>query len=107
MNKHKYEAIISIVNHGYSDLVMESAKAAGAKGGTTFGARGQGNKDGQEYFGVNVTPEKDVVLIIVEKSIRDKVLHAINNGAGMSTKGQGIAFSLPVEDTVGIETEDF
>ncbi len=97
-----YECIVSIVNHGYTDLVMEAAKRAGATGGTLLSARGTGNAEIEEFFGVKVTPEKDVVLILVPHAIRDKVLAAINEGAGMSTKGMGIAFSMPVTDVVGI-----
>lgn len=99
---NNFECIVSIVNHGFTDLVMTAATRAGARGGTVLSARGTGNKDVSEFFGVTVTPEKDVVLILVPKAIRDKVLMAINEGAGMSTKGMGIAFSLPVSDVVGL-----
>ncbi len=103
--KPNYECVIAIVNHGYSDLVMEAAKRSGAKGGTILAGRGTGNKDIQDFFGVTVTPEKDIVLILVPKEIRDQVIASINEGAGMSTKGMGVAFSLPVGDVVGIDTE--
>lgn len=99
-----YECIMSIVNHGYTDLVMEAAKRAGATGGTVLSARGTGNAEIEEFFGVKVTPEKDIVLILVPHAIRDKVLSAVNEGAGMSTKGMGIAFSMPVSDVVGISS---
>ena len=97
-----YEAIISIVNHGYSDLVMEAAKAAGARGGTILTGRGTGNRDIEQFFGVTVTPEKELVVIVVPKAIRDTVLSAINAGAGMGTKGMGIAFACPLADVVGL-----
>ena len=97
-----YEAIISIVNSGFSDLVMEAAKSAGARGGTILSGRGTGNKDIEQFFGVTVTPEKEIVLIVVPKSIRDLVLSAINAGAGMGTKGMGIAFACPITDVVGL-----
>ena len=98
----KYEAIISIVNHGYSDLVMEAAKSAGARGGTIINGHGTGNKDIEQFFGVTVTPEKDIVIIVVPLSSRDAILSAINEGAGMATKGMGIAFSCPIADVVGL-----
>lgn len=99
-----YEVIYAIVNHGYSDLVMNAAKTAGARGGTILSARGTGSKEAESFFGITVTPEKEIVLILVPKAIRDKVLLAINDGAGMSTNGMGIAFSVPVSDVVGIES---
>lgn len=101
MNKN-YECVVAIVNNGYSDLVMQSAKNVGATGGTVLSGRGTGNREIQEFFGITVTPEKEIVLILVPRKIRDDVIAAINVGAGMSTKGMGIAFSLPVGDVVGI-----
>ena len=105
MNK-PFVAIISIVNRGYTDLVMEAAKQAGARGGTVLTVRGSGNKEAEAFFGITVTPEKEIVLILVPKAISDAVLSAINDGAGMNTKGMGIAFSLPVSDLVGIAQEE-
>ena len=99
---NNFECVLCVVNHGYSDLVMSAAKRAGATGGTIFSGRGTGNHDNEEFFGVTVTPEKDIVMILVPKPIRDKVLEYVNEAAGMSTKCLGIAFSLPVADVVGI-----
>ena len=106
MNENPYEAIWVIVNHGYTDLVMTAARTAGARGGTVISARGTGNKEMEQFFGVTITPEKDIVIILVPAEIRDRVLMAINEGAGMSTKGQGIAFSMPTSDTVGLASEE-
>ena len=97
-----YEAIICIVNNGFTDLVMEAAKSAGARGGTVISGRGTGNKDAEEFFGVMVTPDKEIVIILVPKAIRDDVLTAVNQGAGMNTRGMGIAFSLPVSNVIGL-----
>ena len=100
--ENNFEVIICIVNKGFTDLVMESAKQAGAKGGTVLSGRGTGNSEAEQFFGVVVTPEKEVVLILVKTEIRDAVLSAINKGAGMDTKGMGIAFSIPASDVVGV-----
>lgn len=102
MKNENYEVVICIVNHGFTDLVMEAAKAAGARGGTVISGRGTGNREAEEFFGVVVTPDKEMVMILVPKAIRDDVLSAVNKGAGMNTKGMGIAFSLPVSGVVGL-----
>lgn len=101
-----FESIICIVNRGFTDLVMTAARQAGARGGTVISARGTGSPDVEKFFGVAVTPEKEIVIILVPRSIRDKVLLAVNEGAGMDTKGQGIAFAIPVSDTVGLQSPD-
>lgn len=100
MAESNKELIVCIINNGFSDLVMEAAKRSGAKGGTTFHARGTGNLDIEKFFGITISPEKEVVLIVVEKDIKDEVVTAIYKDAGLNTKGQGIVFTLPVDDFV-------
>jgi nitrogen regulatory protein PII len=93
---------MAIVNDGFTDLVMDAAKKAGARGGTILTARGTGNKDIEKFFGVVITPEKQIVMILVPKAIKDKVIESIYKEVGINTKGQGIAFSFPAADVVGI-----
>lgn len=100
MAESNKELIVCIINNGFSDLVMEAAKRSGAKGGTTFHARGTGNLDIEKFFGITISPDKEVVLIVVEKDIKDEVVTAIYKDAGLNTKGQGIVFTLPVDDFV-------
>lgn len=94
------ELICCIINNGYSDLVMEAAKKKGAQGGTIMHARGTAAKETEKFFGIKISPEKEVVLIVVESEIKDEVLSSIYEEAGLDTKGQGIIFTLPVEDFV-------
>lgn len=101
-----YELVMCIVNEGLTDLVMDAAKKAGARGGTILSARGTGNKEIEQFFGVIITPEKQIVLILVPKDIKDKVMAAVNREVGIDTKGQGIAFALPVDDVAGLAGEE-
>lgn len=102
VKNNDYEMIMTIVNDGYTDLVMEAAKKAGARGGTILHARGTGNKDIEKFFGVMITPEKQIVIVLVPKEIKDAVIAEIYKECGINTKGQGIAFAVPVSDVVGI-----
>lgn len=99
---NEFEAIICIVNAGFSDNVMAAARACGAKGGTVLNARGTAREDAEKMFNIMIQPEKEVVLILVASKIKDAILHAIYKEVGLNTPGQGIAFSLPVEDVIGI-----
>ena len=54
------------------------------------------------FFGITIHPEKEILLMVVEKSIRDKVLNTLYSRMGMGEKAQGIAFSLPVSDVAGL-----
>ena len=99
-----YEMILCIVNAGFSELVMEAAKEEGARGGTVIHARGTANKEAEQFFHIVIQPDKEIVLILVPSEIKDKVLHAIYKNAGLKSEGSGIAFSLPVDEVVGIST---
>ena len=45
-------------------------------------------------------------MILVKSEIRDAVLAAVNKEAGIDSKGQGIAFSIPVSDVAGLRGEE-
>ena len=103
----EYEVILAIVNAGFADGVMDVAREQGARGGTILNARGVAREDAAAFFGITLHTEKEVVMIVVPQSIRDNVLNAIYKEMGMAKKAQGIAFSLPITDTVGlVKTED-
>ena len=102
MSAVNHEVIFCIVNTGFSETVMEAAKDAGARGGTILNARGTANKEAESFFHIAIQPEKEIVMILVDAKIKDAVLHALYQKAGLDTMGQGIAFSIPVEDVVGL-----
>ena len=47
-----HDLIISIVNQGYSDEFMNTAREAGASGGTVINARGQAHEGAVKFFGI-------------------------------------------------------
>ena len=102
MSDAKYEMVCCIVNAGYSDLVMDAARSEGATGGTVIHARGTANKEAEAIFQITIQPDKEAVLLLVPAKIKDNVLHAIYQKAGLDSAGQGIAFSLPVSKTAGL-----
>ena len=103
MEEHKYELIVCIVNAGFSQNVMEAARAAGAQGGTILRARGAANPEAEEFFNINIQADKEMVLILVPKAIKDNVLKAVYKDCGLADEARGIAFSLPVNRTTTIK----
>lgn len=99
----KYEVIFCIVNAGFSEVAMNAAKKAGARGGTVLHGRGTGSREAEELFNITIQPEKELVMILVPADIKDKVMNALYEEAGLESAGHGIAFSLPVERTLGLE----
>lgn len=100
--EQKYELILTILNRGFSDLVMDSARKSGATGGTILTARGTGAKEAEKLFGLSLSHEKEIILILTPKEKRNSIMTAICNSAGLNTQGKGITFSLPVDDVLGI-----
>ena len=103
----EHSLLVCIVNKGCTDLVMEAARKAGSRGGTITTARGTGNPDMASFYGIAIQPEKEMVFIVCETALKDHIMQKIYDEAGLDTKGQGIIFSLPVTDTVGMSEEDF
>jgi nitrogen regulatory protein PII len=105
-NDTEYSLIMTIVNRGYAELVMDAARAAGARGGTILYARGTGIHASEKFMNIDIQPEKEIVLTLVVKAAVREITHAILEAGGLRTKGRGISFTLPVTDLVGFSDED-
>ncbi|MBQ9449580.1 MAG: P-II family nitrogen regulator [Acholeplasmatales bacterium] len=99
---NEYELILCIVNQGFSEEVMDAAKDCGARGGTVINARGTAKADAEALFHITISPEKEIVMILSKVDIKDDILKAIYTKVGLNSPGQGIAFSVPVDDVVGL-----
>jgi len=102
MTNNDYEVIFAVVNSGYAEDVMDVARKAGARGGTILNARGVVNESAAAFFGITMHSEKEIVMIVVPRDIKDNILNDIYSEMGMDKKAHGIAFSLPVSDTAGL-----
>lgn len=103
---NQFELVICIVNAGFSQNVMAAARSAGAQGGTILRARGSANPGAEEFFNITIQPDKEMVLILVPKSIKDEVIRTVYKEAGLAEEAQGIAFSLPVSRTTTVKVEE-
>ena len=102
MTTNNHEVIFAIVNSGFAEEVMDVAREQGVRGGTILNARGVAREDAAAFFGITLHTEKEILMMVVEKAIRDNVLNAIYKEMGMAKAAQGIAFSLPVSDVAGL-----
>lgn len=99
----KFEAVMCIVNSGFSDTAMDAAKKVGARGGTVMHARGTAPKEAEKIFNVTIQPEKEIVMIIIPTELKKDVLNALYESVGTTTQAQGMVFALPVDEVVGIQ----
>jgi nitrogen regulatory protein PII len=98
----KNDLIISIINQGYSDELMTVAREAGATGGTVINARGMAHKGPIKFFGISVQEEKEMIIILSRRENKVSIMQAISEAYGISSKAEGIVFSLPVESLIGL-----
>ncbi|MBQ3493332.1 MAG: P-II family nitrogen regulator [Clostridia bacterium] len=94
--------IITIVDKGFTDTVMDAARSAGASGGTVVKAKGTGAEIAK-FFGVSISEEKEMIYIATKNENRDDIIRAIMEKAGRDTNAHGVVFSIPVEGVVGIK----
>ena len=99
----RYELILAMVNQGFSDGVMDAARASGARGGTIVNARHSGLGDAVKFFGISLQEEKEVVAILTTRELKKDLMLAICKASGMKTPARGIVVSLPVESCAGID----
>ena len=100
--KTDHELIFVIANEGYSDLIMDAARGAGAAGGTVIKAKGTGAEYTEKFFGFSIASEKEIHLLVTPAQGSNNILTAIMEKAGLESKAQSIVFSLPVSHALGL-----
>ena len=101
----KFKVILASVKTGITDTVVDAAKAAGATGATIIAARGTGMREAKTFFGLSLEEPTDIVMFLLEEHVVLPVLDAISTAGKFDKPGTGIAFVLPVESVVGLESQ--
>ncbi len=100
--KMTHELVVVISNRGYTDMVMDAARSAGATGGTAVHAKGTATELAKKFFGVSIAEEKELIFILSKAEDRKAIMKAVIAGAGMQTEAQAMVFSMPVSDLAGL-----
>lgn len=101
--KSGYNVIWVSVEAGYSDQVVDAARAVGAKGGTILRGRRRNFEQTVQRFGVPVQDEQDFVMIVAPRKNKSEIMKAISRSCGLHTPAHGVVLSLPVDDAIGLE----
>ena len=96
-SEYKHNLILISVNEGYSDAVMQTAKRAGATGGTIIRARSAGTEQLDQIMDVKITEEKEIIAILSPENVSGTIMEEVNRGFGLTTKAAGTVFAVPVE----------
>ena len=102
LKETKHELIVAIANYGYNTQVMKAAEEGGATGGTVLHGKGVGMKRAEQFLGVSLVSEKEVIFIVAKSEQKNAIMSAIMEKAGLTSKAGTIVFSLPVTSTAGL-----
>ncbi|WP_246565505.1 P-II family nitrogen regulator [Tissierella carlieri] len=102
----EYEVIFTIVERGLGEEVVDAATSAGARGATIINARGSGIHENTMFFSMNIEPEKEIVMTIVEREKSDNIIKAIKEAMHIDEPGKGIMFVMDVNKTSGLFRHD-
>lgn len=104
MEQEKGHSLILVaVNQGYTDTVMDTARAAGARGGTVIRARWAGDGGTQKFAGISIQTEKEILAIVTPGKDKHKIMEEINRNHGMKSPAQAMLISVPAEHTVRLD----
>lgn len=102
----KYELVVAIANHGYTNAIVEAARKANASGGTVLHAKGTGIVGPEKFMGVSLATEKEVILMVVKKENKNRIMESIMEASGHQSKAKTVLFSLPVTSTAGLRLSE-
>ena len=97
-----HELVIVIAEQGYTGMIMDAARAAGAYGGTVIHAKGTGMELAEKFMHMQLAAEKEIIYIVTKKELKNSIMQAVMKHAGPDTKAKAITFSLPVTSTEGL-----
>ena len=99
-----FKLIVVFVEDSKTDAVIDAARQAGATGCTVINnARGEGIEEHKSFFGLTLSTQRDVLLLLVEEHMSRDILEKIGEAGQFDNEpGTGIAVMIDVEDAVGI-----
>ena len=102
MTETTHSLILAAVNNGYSEELMNVARAYGARGGTVIHSRAIGDEKAVSFWGVTLHEEKELVLIITDSNSKLRIMQAISEKCGMNSDAKGVVLSLPIDKVMGL-----
>jgi nitrogen regulatory protein PII len=96
-----YKVIFTIIKKGWGPKVVKAAKLGGAEGSTTMFGLGTAPPGTYTIWGIDMEPEKEIVLTLVPDSIKESVFKNIRRIAKLHKRGTGICLVLDVMRIAG------
>ena len=100
-NQQRSSMILVTVNQGFTDAVMDTARKAGARGGTIIKGRWAGDESFAETNGITtLQAEKEMIFIVVPREIRAAVMESINREHGLQSEAGAMVSAVGIEQLV-------
>ncbi len=96
-NEHHNNLIVISVNEGYSEDVMQTARKAGATGGTVIKGRLADMEQFAEFVKTEVDGEREILLILAPAKVGGQIMEDVNREFGLTSEANGIIFAIPTE----------
>ena len=93
------------VKEGYSDDVIDAAAKAGAKGGSVIRGRRRGSEATVQFLGISMQEEQELVMIVAPRAKKSQIMNEIGKVCGLNSQAQGVIWSVPVDEVIGIHEE--
>lgn len=97
-----YKKLTVVVNRGMAEDVIDIARKSGVKGGTIMHGRGTGSEYTAKFFGMEIEPEKELVMILMPSKLIDKVVNDLFQELQLDNPGNGILFVEPIVEVRGL-----
>lgn len=97
-----FKKLTVVVNRGMAEDVMDIARKSGVKGGTIIHGRGTGSEYTAKLFGMEIEPEKELVIILMPSGLIDKVVNDLYHELELENPGNGILFVESVAEVRGL-----
>ncbi len=101
----RFKIIFASIKSDITNKIVDAAKGAGATGATIIHARGTGIREAKTFFGLSVEAQTDIIMFLLEEKLVDKVLETIGRVGEFDKPGTGIAFVLPIDQVIGLESQ--
>jgi len=98
----KFSTVVAIVAEEHENAAIDIAKANGAGGVTILNGRGLGLGDKTTFFGLTYERSDSILIFVMEEHSALKVITAITQELELEKSGNGLVFSLPIENLSGI-----
>ena len=98
----RYSLVLVVAEPGYTDKIVETARSAGATGGTVLYGRGVGSHESNHFLGISIQAQREIVAIVTPAKQRLEIMKAVNTQFGLRTDAKAMVLSLPVEDLIQV-----